>query len=253
MGMMLRPPLLLVLLLLLGWGGRPLLAGEATTERIRKESIKKLGKTLQKRAKSRRAPKYEKEMLEILAALDALGGVEAGLAALKGLPYDGEKVRDAIFALVDKEHAPQTVGPLGRLLEDKRYRRDVDVRKRVARSLSVVGDPDAIPPLSTLIRTDEDADVVAAAADALATYAAAPIRLRKVAVEQLVGVYATTWNLMRSVDPKQKVIAGVMKKRWKVYASPVRHALRMLTGQADISRPQDWRTWWNKNKKRRDW
>ena len=250
---------LLAILLLLGGLGfatpAPVQADEVgeITERVRKDKIKKLGKTLQKRAKSRRADKYKPEMLEILDALEVLGGHEAALAAMKGLLYKDEQVRDRIFELVDKEHAPETVGPLARLLEDKAYRRDVDLRKRVARSLAVVADPDAVLPLTSLVRTDEDAEVVAVAAESLSTYGAAPLKLRKEAVKRLVSVYSTTYNLMLSIKPDQKVIASVMKKRWRVYATPVRRALQSLTGQSDLSRPQDWQTWWNKNKKRRDW
>ena len=41
-------------------------------------------------------------------------------------------------------------------------------------------------------------------------------------------------------------------KRYKVYAKSVRHALQSLTG-VQITRPHDWRRWWNTNKKKKKW
>ena len=144
------------------------------------------------------------------------------------------------------------VRPLAALLEAKDHRRDVDLRRRIARSLGIVLDPAATVPLTSLIRTDEDAVVVATAAESLSVYGAAPLPLRKDAVKQLVETYTTTYNLMLSIKPDQKVIAGVMKERYQVYATPLRRALQALTG-AQLTRPQEWREWWNEHKKKTDW
>jgi hypothetical protein len=102
------------------------------------------------------------------------------------------------------------------------------------------------------VRSDEDAHVVAATADSLATYGSARLTLRKEAVRRLVDVYSTTYNLMLSIRPEDRVIAQVMKERYKVYAAPLRGALQALTGQ-QLTRPHEWRDWWNANKKRKDW
>jgi len=227
-------------------------AGDEAADRVRKRTIKKLEKDLRKEARNPRPLTEERQMrvLELIEALAVFGGADAAEAGLEGVPIRDEQIRDAVFGLVDSEHGPELVGPLSALLEAKAYRRDVDVRKRVARSLSVAADPRAVLPLATLIRSDEDATVVAAAADALATYGAAPLKFRREAVRQLVDVYTTTYNLMLSTKSEQRVIRSVMQKRWKVYAGSVRAALQDLTGQR-FSRPQEWRTWWNKNKKKK--
>ncbi|MFV1959662.1 MAG: hypothetical protein ACC662_09655 [Planctomycetota bacterium] len=225
---------------------------EAVPDAVRKKKIKKLGRTLAKKARSPRAPKYKAEILDLIEALGVLGGPEAAEASLRGVPMDDPAVRDRIFALVEKEHAPALVAPLAALLEAKPYRRDFDLRKRVARSLAVMADFKAVEPLARLVRTDEDANVVATAAESLATYAEAPLPARKVAVKRLIDTYTTTYNLMLSMKPDQKVIASLMKKRYKIYARPIRGALQALTGQ-QLTRPQDWRTWWNKHKKDNDW
>ena len=222
-------------------------------EAVRLAQIKQIAKKLRKKARSPRAEKYREEILQMLESLGTLGGYEAADAALDAVPMNDEKVRDAIFALVDEEHHTKLLKPLVALLENRKNRRDFDLKKRVAHSLSVVGDPDAVPPLTELIRTDEDAEVVAAAADSLATFGAAPLRVRKEAVKKLVDVYTSTYNLMMSIRPEDRVIAGAMEKRWQVYNRSLRAALQALTGATEVSRPQEWREWWNDHKKRNDW
>ena len=223
------------------------------SEAVRKAQIKKLGRRLRKTAQSPRAASHKDEIVALLESLEVLGGWEAGNAALYAVALDDVEVRDQAFGLVETEHHAKLVKPLAEMLEAKRYRRDEDVRERAARSLSIMGDASAMPPLTELIRTDEHAKVVAAAADSLAAYSGGPLALRKEAVKRLVNVYTATWNLMMSVRPEDKVIGAVMKKKWKVYGRSVRSALQALTGEQTLTRPQEWREWWNDNKKRTDW
>jgi len=242
------------LLLLLALSGATVHAEEdgEPTDRARRAAIKQLGKDLRKRARSPRAPRYKDEILKMLESLEVLGGAEAAEAALGGVALEDEEVRDRIFALVDKEHHEDLVKPLVALLEHRDYRRDFDLKQRIARSLSIMASTDAVEPLADLIRSDEDAHVVQAAADSLASYATAPLALRKEAVKRLVDVYTSTYNLMMSIRPEDRVIASKMKERYRIFARSLRSALQSLTGQ-QITRPQEWRKWWNENKKRNDW
>jgi hypothetical protein len=244
------PTALLALLLVVAGAATGLAQGEDAAQVARLEAVRGLARQLRKAARALRPDKPE--ILTLLDALDALRGHEAAQAALEGVALTDAEIRERIFALVDREHGPELVEPLSGVLSAKQHRRDADLRRRVARSLGVAGAPAAVAPLTTLIRTDEDAGVVAAAADALATYAAAPLGARKEAVRTLIDVYESTWNLSLSIHPEDKVIATVMKERWRIYGSAVRHALQALTGQT-LTRPQEWRWWWNKNKKRTDW
>ena len=248
----LLPAVLLCLALL----GAPLRAedgDEPVPESVRKSTIKKLGKQLRKKAQSPRAARHKDEILTMLESLEVLGGWEAGKAALEAVAFDDEEVRNRAFELAETEHHAKLVKPLAAILEDKRYRKDHDARKRAARSLSIMGDASAMPPLTELIRTDEDREVLAMAADSLAVYSDGPHALRKDAVKRLVDVYTATWNLMMSMRPEDKVIAAKMRKHWKAYGKSVRSALQALTGEQTLTRPQEWREWWNENKKRRDW
>ena len=229
-------------------------APTAATEAARKNAIRGLRSKVRKLATNPRPEKKQAELLKHLEALQALGGVEAGRAAMGAIPHPAPEVRDAAFDLIEREHDKSYVKPLVAMLEDKRYRRDADAKRRVAHALSVVAEPSAIEPLSDLIRFDEDPEVVAEAADALASFASAKVAQRKPAVKRLVDLYESTWNLKESVrqDHKDKILRSEAADRYKVYGKPLRHALQALTG-VQLTRPAEWRRWWNSNKKRPKW
>ena len=254
--MRIRLPLLLAAFL-----GLALLAGPAWTaddpapaprETARKKAIKGLKSKIRRIARSPWAAKKRTEVLKFIDSLKALGGYEAGLAALEAVRDDGKDVRDAAFDVIESNHHPKLVAPLAKWLDNKDFRRDADLQIRIAHALAVMADAKAIEPLVTLIRTDIDAKVVDEAARALATYAAQPTNKKRDCVRRLLGVYATTYNLMMSMRPEDKIQKKVMGERYKVYGKTVRNALQALTGQ-QLSRPQEWRQWWNKNKKAKNW
>jgi plasmid stabilization system protein ParE len=220
----------------------------------RKRAIRKLRSKIRKLARDPRALRKQPEMLKNLEALAALGGREAGRVALEALPHPAQEVRDAAFAIVEREHDKSLVAPLAKLLDGNEFRRDADARRRIAHALAVMSDPSAIEPLSTLIAFDEDPGVVAEAADALASYAGAPVKDRKIAVRRLVDLYETTWNLKESVrtESKDKILKKEATDHYKVYGKSLRQALQALTG-VQLVRPHEWRDWWNANKKRSKW
>lgn len=261
--MVMRPPLRqrsvllpLLLLLLTALVAPPAAAEEPTPaqERARKQAIASLKTKIRRAARSPWRDKKKADLLLHLEALGVLGGTEAGRAAMEAVFHPDGEVRDAAFALIEREHHASFVKPLAALLEDKDLRRDFDVRKRIAHALAVVADPEAIEPLASLIRFDEDPHVVAEAADALAGYAGATVEERKPAVKRLVDLYASTWNLKESVrtDHKDKLLKKEAQDRYEVYGKSLRFALQSLTGR-QLTRPHEWREWWNENKKKRDW
>jgi HEAT repeat protein len=249
---MVRPLLTGLLLALLAV---PALADDATPpvdEKARAEAIDSIRKDLRRMASGPRAAKEKPDILKALESLESLGGPDAAKAALEALPLVDEEVRTRLFAFVEKEHPKSLVKPLAELLEDKRYRRDFDARRRIAHAFAVIADRAAIGPLTDLIQ-GEDASVVAAAADALATFVSAPHKDRVEPVKRLIDLYESTWNLMNSIRPEDKVISGVMRERWEIYGKSVRAALQALAGRQDLTRPHEWRRWWNDHKKREDW
>ena len=226
----------------------------AVTEAARRSAIRGLRSKVRKLATSAWREKKTPELLEALDALEVLGGTEAGRAAMGAIPHPDPKVRDKAFALIEREHDASFVKPLVQVLEDKDMRRDADAKRRIAHALSVIADPKAIEPLSDLIRFDEDPEVVAEAADALTTFASVKVAERKPAVKRLVDLYESTWNLKESVRQghKDKVMKKEAQERYEVYGKPLRHALQALTG-VQLTRPAEWRRWWNDNKKRGKW
>ena len=230
--------------------------GDAATERARKNSIKGLKRKIRKLARSpyREKPEKKAELKKALESVAALGGKEAGLASLEALAHPDTEIRDLAMGTLEREHDASFLGPLVALLEDKEFRRDADARRRVAHALSVVADPKAIEPLSELIRFDEDPEVVAEAADALSGFGAAALAQRKIAVRRLVDLYESTWNLKESVKTaqKDKILRKEAQKKYKVYGKSLRYALQSLTG-TQLTRPHEWREWWNENKKKRTW
>ncbi len=245
------PVTLLALLLCFGLAA-PAWAG--SEEAARKNAIKGLGKKLKKLAKDPRVEKKQPEVMKVLESLETLGGHEAGRAALYGVPIDIEPIRDRIFTFVEKVHHKDLVKPLVEIInpKNKTFRRDADAKARTAHALSVVADPKAIEPLSALIRTDEDNEVVASAADALATFAGAELKDRKIAVKELVDVLESTYNLAHSFNPDHIKLKSHYQKKWRAYGKSVRAALQSLTGQ-QLTRPQEWRRWWNDYKKAKSW
>lgn len=256
-----RLPALLVGLLVLGLllPAAPTAAAGPDDEdgqaRARRKTIRGLGKKLGRLARSPYRDKKEKkdEAMTLLDGLETLGSKEAAEAALRGVAYEDEKIRNRIFLLVRKHNDPELVKPLGKLLlEEKDYRRDFDLKERIARALGVMGDPKVLPILAELIRGDMDAKVVAAACDSIAAYPDAPVKLKKPPVEEMIGLFAVTWNYMKSVNPAHKIEKKRYLERYKVYGTALRAALEALTKHR-LRTPVEWRRWWNDNKKARTW
>lgn len=224
----------------------------AVTDAARRHAIRGLKSRLRKLANSAHAANKRDEIDETLESLFALGGVEAGEAALEAVVLTDGGLRDRVFALVEREHDEKLIEPLVQLLEGNEHRRDADLRRRIAHALAVMSHESAVVPLADLLRFDEEAEVVAEACASLATYAAAPLKDRKEAVRRLVDLYETTWNYKMSVRPEDKTLSRIASGRWGVYSQVMRTALQTLTGE-QLSRPLEWRRWWNDNKKRPTW
>ncbi len=229
-------------------------AKPSATEAARKNAIRGLAAKIRKLARNPRPEKKKPDLLKHLEALAALGGKEAGKAAMGAIPHLDKEVRDAAFDIIEREHDKSHLKPLVAILEGKDYRRDADAKRRVVHALSVLALPKAIEPLADLIRFDEDPEVVAEAADALASFASVKVELRKPAVRRMVDLYESTWNLKESVrqEHKDKILKKQATARYKVYGKSLRFALQALSG-VQLSRPAEWRRWWNSNKKRSKW
>jgi hypothetical protein len=180
-----------------------------------------------------------------------LGGVDGAKAALEALAFEDADVETRVFALLETVRDKSLVAPLGALVEHRDYRRRFPLHERIAHALAVIGDASGIETLTTLIGSEE-ARVVAASADALATFRSAPQEKRRDAVKRMIDLYETTWNLKEGVrvQPQQREQA---RQNWEVYAVALRRSLQALTGQTGLSFPRQFRDWWNDHKKSKDW
>ncbi len=237
------------------------------SEAARKKAISGLGKSLGKLAKDPRltdqeamdedprAPRLTRKMGEVaklIDSLEALGGPEAGLAALKGVGIRDAGTRERLFTLLETVQDKRALKPLLALLENKHFRRDAGLKRHVAHALAVLADAKAIEPLSDLIRFDEDAEVVAEAADALAVFAGAAIEKKRIGVRRMVDLFESTYNLKKSVRVEDKLQVKRAAERWKIYSRSLRGSLQAMTGR-QLTKPMEWRRWWNDCKKSKDW
>jgi hypothetical protein len=255
----LRVPCLLAVLAGAAWADDPAAkpgdpAADATEEALeaaKKAKIKDLGRDIRKWAQGPWAVQRKDDILKALEALALLGGLDAADEALGAVPMADPEVRDRAFALVEKVHDKALIKPMVALLEHKDLRRDHDLHRRIAHALAVTADVKAIEPLTALI-SSEDAEVVAAAADALATFADAKVDEKREAVKRMIDLYESTWNMMNSVRPEDQKAAKIASQDWDVFGRPLRQTLQTLTRQ-QLSRPKDWRRWWNDHKKDAKW
>ncbi len=239
----------------LGLGGpAPARAGDdgAAEESARRENVERIEKDLRRMANSPRAAEKKEDVRKAIEALTVLGGTDAAKAALAAIPMEDEDVEKDVMALVEKVHDKSLVAPLGALVEHKDTRRRFRLHGLVAHALSVIGDVSAIEPLTALVQSEE-ASVVAAAADALATYKSAPHAKRVEPVKRMVDLFESTWNLRMSVRPEDKIATDRAKQDWEVFGAALRRALQALTGQTQLARPREFRVWWNDHKKDTNW
>jgi hypothetical protein len=221
-------------------------------EIAKRENIERLGKDLRRMATSPRAPEKKDEIKKSLEALAVLGGPLSAKASLEALALEDEDVEKDVMKNVESARDKSLVAPLGALVEHKDYRRRFRLHALLAHALGVIGDVSAIEPLTGMVQSEE-ALVVAAAADALVLFRAAPRGKRLEPVRRLIDVFESTWNLKESIRQEDRVARDRAKKDWEVYGAACRKALQALTGQAQLTRPRQFRDWWNENKKATNW
>lgn len=223
------------------------------TDLARKAAIERLARSLRKDAGSPRAEKLRAEIEKDLESLEALGGPDAGKAALEALAFDDAAVEQRVLAFVEAvEDKKPLVKPLIAVLEQREFRRRFRLHAALARTLAVCADPAAIAPLTTLIGS-EDAPVVAAAADALVTFKSAPQKQRLEPVRRMIDCFESTWNLKESRRPEDRIARDRAMSDWEVYGAALRRSLQALTGQTQLTRPRQFREWWNDHKKATNW
>jgi hypothetical protein len=221
-------------------------------EIARREALDKLERSLRKNAASPRAEKLRDEIGKDLEALEALGGPDAAYVALEALAFDDEAVEKRVFALVELTHDKSLTKRLLAVLDARENRRRFRLHAQIAHAFAVIADPLAVEALTDLVGS-EDAAVVAAAADTLAGFKQLPHAKRLEPVRRMIDRFESCWNLKESRRPEDKIATDKAKGEWEVYGSALRRSLQALTGQSQLTKPRQFREWWNDAKKATNW
>lgn len=190
---------------------------------------------------------------------------------LQEFPNSGEKDRDAIAkALSDclkqkrqevegrmqnemyiacavalGKMGPESVKPLTEWIDHKTHRKDLALQAELIRSLGKTKDEKAIKTLVGLL-THKDASNQAAAAEALGEYDGMTSDVRKEIFEEVLKAVNTAKDRMDSNIEDLEA-----RDRYNAIKAPMVTTLQKLSGH-DTNNPDEWRSWWNDNKKK-DW
>lgn len=139
--------------------------------------------------------------------------------------------------------APESVKVLQKWIGDKAHRKDLGLQRVLILSLGKSQDPKAAKTLIDLL-VHKHPIVQGAAAEALGYYEGSDQKLRKKAFE---GILKVLTGVKTQVDTDLN--DTIARERYDVIAAPMDTALGLLSGE-ESRRPQEWRKFWNKNKKR---
>lgn len=164
-----------------------------------------------------------------------------------------KEIEDGVFdnklfmasAVALGEMAPESVKPLMGWIDNKKHRRNLDLQRRLIRSLGKTKDPKGVKTLDDMLRHHEDS-LVGAAAEALGEYSELDLKERKKIFQTMLSILMAAKS---AVDGDSADIRA--RERYDVIAAPIITSLQRLAGH-DESSPEKWERWWNKNKKK-DW
>lgn len=144
------------------------------------------------------------------------------------------------------EMGPESVKDLAKWSGHKNFDKNSQVRCAILKSIGKTQHEDGIDTLVDFL-TNHEAEVQAAAAEALGNYGEIEQKKRKEIFKEVLDEVTRLKNIIDvdQVDP-------IERRRYDVVAGPMLTTLQVLSGQDDIRDPSEFRTWWNKNKKK-DW
>ncbi len=161
----------------------------------------------------------------------------------EGVPNDG-LFRGAAAAL--GEMGPESVKPLIGLIDTRKHRSNLDLRRQLILALGRTKDERGVKPLLNLLG-HKDPIVEGASAESLGNYEDAEQKTRKEICKELLKVLAPLDGQVRS-DP---AINDEIQRRYDTVSGPMVQTLGRVTGH-DERDPQMWLRWWN-NHKKDDW
>jgi hypothetical protein len=135
------------------------------------------------------------------------------------------------------------VKPLQEAFEEREWKKDIDFRGKILRSLGTTKDPSAVDFLLNVLNS-KDYPLIADAATALGNYDGAPEEVRKSIVEKLQKHLNSTQGQANDI---QNPGYADLKKKYETISPAMIESLQKLTHQ-NFREPREWEKWWNDNK-----
>jgi HEAT repeat protein len=143
------------------------------------------------------------------------------------------------------EMAPESVPVFLKWIGDKAHRKDIPLQRLLILKLGKCKAEQGREPLINLLN-DDQAQIQAAAAEALGEYVEFDLKIRKATFESLLKILT---GVKGEVD--QDPNNTIARERYDTIAAPIVTSLQRLSGHEE-HHPDEWQRWWNKNKKE-DW
>lgn len=156
---------------------------------------------------------------------------------------DNQLFRAAAISL--GEMGPESVDVLTDWINHKDHRDDMDLQRDLILSLGKTKDESAVKPLLDLLKHHQPA-MQAATSEALANFGHLKLDARKEIFEAVLKVITDIKGTI-DTDPNNTT----ERERYDAVRAPMLSALKTMSKQ-DFQDPNDWRSWWNNNKKK-DW
>jgi hypothetical protein len=139
---------------------------------------------------------------------------------------------------------PESVPELMKWIGHKKHRKDILLQCRLVLALGKTIDKKGRKLLIDLL-VHKDPPIQAAAAEALGHYRKKDQKIRKEIFEEILKVLNSSYNAKEGSGTDREA-----QERYDVIAAPMITTLQGLSG-ATVRTPNNWRSWWNDNKRKK--
>tara|TARA_R110002126_G_scaffold86474_18_gene208801 strand:- start:7458 stop:8294 length:837 start_codon:yes stop_codon:yes gene_type:complete len=138
---------------------------------------------------------------------------------------------------------PESVKPLESWIGHKAHKKDLALQRKLILALGLTKDEKSIDTLLDLLK-NKDATLQAAASEALGNHSGRDEKARKEIFEEVLKIVTAAHNLV-----EQNVTDNIARERYDAIKGSMITTLQIMSGES-LREPNDFRTWWNKNKKK---
>jgi len=139
---------------------------------------------------------------------------------------------------------PDSAPELMKWIGHKKHRKDILLQRHLVLALGKTIDKKGRKLLTDLL-VHKDPPIQAAAAEALGNYRKEDQKIRKEIFEEILKVLNSAYNAKEGASTDREA-----QERYDVIAAPMITTMQGLSG-ATVRTPNDWRSWWNDNKRKK--